>query len=295
MPALYLGLHLLLTALCIALALLLRSRWALALLCVVVLLAAGLGFGMERFPDWAWSTYSAYWPDLVYFSNLSLEAVAVLLTLLWRSSRDRAMRIRAAVLTVVALGVTARSYLWYFEPAPAGLTGTVDAKGLCRQTSKDSCSAASAAMLLHARGIVTTEAEMAQLCLTRTGFGTPTLGLFRGVAAKARERGLTPRLVSIPIGDWGRAASLPLPAIISVGQRGAVPPELQDELEGYGWTPGLRHALLLVNADPNGQWIEVADPSYGRERWPTRNLEYIWDGRALTLQPTNRSEPHLVQ
>lgn len=284
MPVLYLTIHLLLTAACIAIVPFLKTRAAIACFCTLLFTATAVGFGIERFPDWAWSGFSAGWPDLVYFSNLTLEAVAVLLTLLWRNSRDRAMRIRAALLTVAALAVTARSYAWYFQPAPSGLTGTIDAKGFCGQTSPDSCSAASAAMLLHVSGIPTIEAEMAHLCLTRAGLGTPTLGLFRGVAMKAREKGLTPHVATVPVGDWGRAAALPLPAIISVGQRGAASAKLREELEGYGWTPGLRHALLMVKADPNGKWIEVADPSYGRERWPTRNLEHLWDGKAQILR-----------
>jgi hypothetical protein len=287
MPAHYLCLHLLLTGLCVAVVLRLRSKGALALFCIPLFVIAGLGFGIERIPDWAWSSYGVNWPDLVYLCNLSLEAVAALLTLLWRNAnnvRERTTRIRLTILTVVALAITFRSYAWYFQSPPANLTGEVDATGFCRQTSEDSCSAASATMLLHAQGIATTEAEMARLCLTRSDFGTRTLGLFRGVATKAQERGLTPHLASIPVGEWGRAAALPLPAIISIGQRGVASAELRRTLRRQGWVPGLRHALLLVRADPAGQWIEVADPSYGRERWPTETLIYLWDGRALVLR-----------
>lgn len=281
----YLCIHVLVTAICVAIVLVLESRLALGLFCTLLFGITAFGFGLERFPDWAWSGYGAWWPDLIYFSNLSLEAVAVLVTLLWLNVRNRAAGFRAILLTVVALGVAVRSYAWYFQPTPVSLVGTVDAKGFCWQTSRDSCSAASAAMLLHARGIPTTEAEMAQLCLTRDGMGTPTLGLFRGVAMKAKSRGFHPQMRAVPVGEWGQVAKLPLPAIISVGLRGWASPELRKELEGYGWSYGFRHALLLLAADPQGQWIDVADPSYGRERWPTRNLEYLWDGRALLLQP----------
>lgn len=55
----------------------------------------------------------------------------------------------------------------------------------------------------------------------------------------------------------------------------------------YGWKRGVKHAVVFLNADPKGAWIEVADPSYGKERWPTRDareLRGIWDGLALTLR-----------
>ena len=54
-------------------------------------------------------------------------------------------------------------------------------------------------------------------------------------------------------------------------------------MAGYGWPRGLRHAVVVLAADPAGEWLEVADPSYGRERWPAEGIEWLWDGQALVL------------
>jgi hypothetical protein len=39
-------------------------------------------------------------------------------------------------------------------------------------------------------------------------------------------------------------------------------------MEGYGWTPGLHHALVVLSVDAKARTLKVADPSYGQETWP---------------------------
>jgi hypothetical protein len=53
----------------------------------------------------------------------------------------------------------------------------------------------------------------------------------------------------------------------------------------YGWRPGERHAVAILAVDPDNDGPTVADPSYGRERWPGPHLEPLWDGYALVLVP----------
>ena len=38
-----------------------------------------------------------------------------------------------------------------------------------------------------------------------------------------------------------------------------------------------------VRAEADGKWVHVADPTNGRERWPSDDLRYLWDGTALGL------------
>jgi predicted double-glycine peptidase len=282
MPLLHVGVHLLLTAACVLATLRLNAKsaaaWVLGVGGLAVVIA---GFAVERRYDLAWSAMAGGWPDAVFYTNLSLEGVAVLVTLLWRSARDRPARLRAAALSAFSVGAALWSLKWYFGPAPADLTGFVNSAGYCRQTSEQSCGAAAAATLLFQHGIRTTEAEMGQLCLTRAGFGTTPLGILRGVAVRGREHGLHARLATVkPEGDLAR---LPTPAIISVGLHGDAPPDVAQEMEGYGWTPGLHHALVVLSVDPKGRTLKVADPSYGQETWPEKGLRWIWDGRALYL------------
>ncbi|MGV3721289.1 MAG: hypothetical protein ACO1SX_10315 [Actinomycetota bacterium] len=261
-----------------------RSRLARALgVSLLGLVAAG--FAIERRSDWAWSAMGLGIPDLVFFTNLTLQGVAALCALMWREAADRNSRVRAAVLTPALLGAALWSYAWYFAPLPSGLHGKVNESGYCVQTSDYSCSAAAAAMLLHAHGIPADEAEMASLCVTRAGYGTSPLGLYRGLAVKCRSRGLRPKLTrpgtSAGVGALGR------PSIVSIGLELNAPAKVAEKMAEYGWQRGVKHAVVFLKADPHGAWIDVADPSFGHERWPTRDareLRSIWDGLALALR-----------
>jgi hypothetical protein len=284
MPPLYVAIHLLLAGLCgtVGLRLPEKSRLGPVLGGTVLVVVIGAAL-LERREDWAYSAMLLRWPDTVFFTNLFLEGAAVLTVGLWRQAADRAARQRALLLAVPLLGAALWSYAWYFAPLPSGLSGTVDPHGYCAQTTPDSCSAAAAVMLLEREGIHTSEAEMARLCLTRKGHGTVPLGLFRGLWLKTVGAGMAPRVVfpRTPVG----LNALGRPAILSIGLSGSAPPEIAERLEGYGWARGLRHSVVMLAADPAGKWLEIADPSYGRERWPTADLEYLWEGRALVLSP----------
>ena len=282
MPAAYVLTHLAITAAAIYIAARVPGRRVVtAGLAVGLLLLVVGGMVIERSTALSWAAMRLGWPDLVFFTNLSLEGVALLLGGLWRQAATRGARWRAGVLAVPALCAALWSYAWFFRPLPPGLHGGVDRTGFCSQTTDDSCSAAAAVMLLHRHGIRSTEAEMARLCLTRAGHGTPPLGLYRGVATRARGAGLHPRLFILP--DWSRLGTLPTPSILSIGLKRGAPGEITQRMEGYGWQPGHHHAVVVLAADPAGKWLDVADPSYGRERWPTADIEYLWDGRALVL------------
>lgn len=287
MPLRYILVHLALAAACVWVAARTKpgsrsGRW----LGVGLLLTVVAGMVVERRAEWAWDAARLSWPDLVLFTNLSLQGVAALGVLLWRQSAAPSARVRAMLLSAFALGASLWSYAWYFLPTPSGLSGRVDASGYCRQTTNDSCSAAAATMVLHHYGIAATEAEMARLCLTRSRLGTPSLGLQRGLALKAAAREMRPRVLRLR--DSRGLSRLRGPGIIRVGLRHGAPKEVAEQMEEYGWTPGVFHAVVVVKGDPQGRWIEVADPSYGREKWPIKSeqeLSYLWDGRVLVLAP----------
>ena len=54
-------------------------------------------------------------------------------------------------------------------------------------------------------------------------------------------------------------------------------------MEGYGWNVGSRHTVIVTGTDATGKWIEVVDPSNGKERWPAEELGHLWEGHALLL------------
>ncbi|MCC2670900.1 MAG: hypothetical protein K0Q72_3371 [Armatimonadetes bacterium] len=284
MPPGYVLAHAALTALAVFLARRCAGRRGASLLTGALLALAAGGLIVERSTELAWSAMQLGWPDLVFFTNFTLPGVAALMEVIWSRAADPGARRRAVILSPLALGAAVWSYAWCFAPVPAGLTGQADPSGYCAQSSSDSCSAAAAVMLLHTRGVRATEAEMAELCLTREGHGTTPLGLFRGLALKARQHRLQAALVRARAPS-GRP-SLPGPGIVSVGLSRFVPREVAERLDQFGWQPGLRHAVLFREIDAAGKWISVYDPSFGRERWRNgADLEWLWDGLALTIQP----------
>jgi hypothetical protein len=282
MPVAYILLHLVLVALASAAALRFPSKSRVGLALGVLLAAvAVLGFVVERHADWAWRAMALGLPDLVFLTNQSLATACVLAVILWRSAKTAAERRRAWVLGGLLVCASLWSYAWYFAPLPDGLTGKPDATGFCKQTTPDSCSAAAAATLLAQHGISTNEEEMAELCLTRRGFGTTPLGLYRGLTLKAAAKGLRP--VPILANDVAELGRRNQPAITTVGLQRGAPPEVEAKMLEYGWGYDFRHDVVALTADPAGAWIEVADPSYGKERWPTKDIEYIWDRWVLVL------------
>ena len=145
---------------------------------------------------------------------------------------------------------------------PHGLTGRIDDKGVCHQTSGYSCSAASAVMLLHQSGIPATEQEMAELCVTRAGdtrvSGTSECGMMRGLRRKMGGRGRP--VISAPMVD-----RIPAPAMV-----------------GILINPQLSHSILVTSVEPDQ--VKVIDPLYGRGSIPRGQFERTWKGVAIHLE-----------
>lgn len=149
---------------------------------------------------------------------------------------------------------------------------------ICLQTTPYTCSAASAATLLHTHGIDATEREMAELCLTHRG--TNWMGLFRGLSKKTDG---TPWKVQVFDVSPGDNAQLPETAAILVAR---LPDDLQNhELrETCGWIPGQAHSVTYLG-NLNDDVLIVGDPAFGRELWRRSDLNLLWTGRGLRLVP----------
>jgi len=253
-------------------------RWVIGPL---ALLVVGGGLLLESRPEVAIRVIPT--TDAVFLTNWSLAGAVVLLALLWNQARGRSARLRAALITPVALGVSLWSYAWLFRPPPAPLFGEIGWDGACLQTSVDSCSPAAAVTLLAWHDIETNEAEMADLSLTRDKHGTSPLGMYRGVAIQARRHGLRAHVVHLD--HWVMLNKLGSPAIVSVGLPRNAPPAVQAELARGGWQPGVRHAVVVVEIDTANDRVLVADPAVGVEWWSTAELEQLWNHRALVLTP----------
>jgi len=251
MPISYILFHLSFSGVCLLLALRLRGRpWIGVSLSLLLGALWLIGFMIERKPSWAWVVMRLPGSGWVFVANLSLEVVMVLLAVLWRNAQDRKTRQRAAVLPPVLVGAALAGYAWHFKPLPLALTGVARKDGICYQTTEYSCSAAAAVTLLARHGIQATEAQMAALCLTRTGLGTSSLGLYRGLSLAAASAAMQPRIAYI--GSPSNLRHATYPCIISVGLKSDCSPAIRNKMISFGWQPGVSHSVVLLSAEPDG-------------------------------------------
>ncbi|MGN6625549.1 MAG: C39 family peptidase [Tepidisphaeraceae bacterium] len=151
---------------------------------------------------------------------------------------------------VMLLGLSAFCVAQAYGPIfgdvpPVGPSRVVN--GVHHQSTLSTCSAAAAATLLGYDGIQSTEAEMAKLCLTRSG-GTLQLGLYRGLRIKA------PRAtVEFLNDDFTAVVSSSRPVIVSLGLRRSLWNLLQ---------PRGGHSVVILGRTEDGR-LQIADPMTG--------------------------------
>jgi hypothetical protein len=149
---------------------------------------------------------------------------------------------------------------------------------ICVQTTAKTCTPACAATLLRKHGIYTTEREMADLCLTRSG--TTWQGLYRGLKIKTAG---TPWDVEVLDCDASRIMEMyKQPMIVSVG----LPSKSSDRIamNEWGWKPGIGHSVVYMGDVYAGR-IMVADPTpnVGMEDWSVDEFQYLYRGTAMRL------------
>ncbi len=144
---------------------------------------------------------------------------------------------------------------WTWGPLPA-LTGQLGKDGLCRQTSRFSCSAAAAVMYLDRLGVRATEAEMAEACATAVD-GTTDAGIARGLRRKLPGRRVRVRAPAYE--------ELRPPALVSV----LLPSRIA-------------HSVLLEAAGPEG--VRIADPLGYRRGMSKEAFLIRWQGTSVRAE-----------
>lgn len=194
------------------------------------------------------------WDAYPYVERWWYESPALMLlgAGLW-ITRESALK-RDAVLVVAGL-LVARILVFAAPLPPDALHGRVRADGICWQTSGWSCGPAAAAMYLDRLGVPATEAEMAELCVTRRD-GTTDAGLARGLRRKLPGRDVRVRAP--------RLEDLRAPALVSI-RLGLV-----------------GHCLLLERIDEDG--VLLADPGHGRWRTSKADFEARWQGSSIRAE-----------
>jgi hypothetical protein len=149
--------------------------------------------------------------------------------------------------------------------------------GVCLQTTQDTCSAACAATLLRRHDIPATEQEMAELCVTR--HGTTWWGLFRGLKLKTAGTGWDVKVVSDSASELRADGDQATVIFVRLTAKAA---ELNPSLLEDGWIVGTSHSVVLFGILEHGR-CQIGDPSSGRETWPMRDLELLYQGRGMRL------------
>lgn len=143
------------------------------------------------------------------------------------------------------------------------------------QTTPYTCSAACAVSLLRLHGVEATEAELAQLCLTRQG--THWMGLYRGMMLKTAGTEWTVTVEEI---DKNSVYLLGSPGILALDVDTSVFPEYVD----HGFNSEVGHSVVyLGRTSPTCLTVFDPSPDYGIEAWNARILACVKGGVALKL------------
>ncbi|MDZ7618478.1 MAG: hypothetical protein U1E05_15850 [Patescibacteria group bacterium] len=213
--------------------------------------------------------------NLIVLGNWFPIFAAVFAGLAWRHSSGGGLRRSWPVAGLVLAGLFA---------AVQPLLGNTpqcanqwDADGICRQTTMFTCSPACAATMLASAGIVATEQEMADLCLTRRG--TTWQGLYRSLKIKTAGTLYDVQVFNCTAEELRQYT--PGWMILTVGiPRGVQVAPIYEQQ--YSWTPGTLHAVLLYDFAPNHR-VNMADPDVGREQWTTEDLQILFRGCGIRL------------
>ena len=150
---------------------------------------------------------------------------------------------------------------------------------ICLQTTPYSCSAASAATILKAHGIEASEAEMAELCLTRRG--TNWMGLYRGLALKTEGTAWEPVVFETDACGLRTRQAGPVILVAELPDSPSIDSVFR---EACGWIPGQAHSVVFFDFLTQDT-VRMADPMFGRELWKASDLDVLWTGRAIGLVP----------
>ncbi len=160
---------------------------------------------------------------------------------------------------------------------------------VCLQTTPYTCSAASAATLLNCIGFPTTEQEMAELCLTRSG--TTWLGMYHGLTVKLLREPYRVEFFETNSQDLPSLVK-DSPALLCCMLDKDLAKMAPDYVSEGGWIPGVAHTVVYFGK--LGEKHIIGDPSRGFEAWSPRDLNTLWTGQGLKIvaQPGLEQAPH---
>lgn len=251
--------------------------------CIVVLLIVYgyLVFGQLWIVEWI------PLPSVIILSNWIPPLLASLSAAVWLRLDSATWRRWPAMLLLI--GGAAYS-VFYFIPtkAPECRNEWVEPRPpvdwpVCLQTTPHTCSAASSATILNTLDIKTTEQEMAELCLTRSG--TTWLGLYHGLATKLLGTGYTIAFFDADV-DELPSLSAEGPVLLCCKLEASIARLQPEYVRDDGWIPGLAHSVVYFQK--RHDFHIIGDPSRGFENWSTRDLNNLWTGTGLRIVRRSR-------
>jgi hypothetical protein len=247
-------------------------RWtavALAMVC-----AAGLALNVAYFRQSMWPVRWLPFSNVMVLGDPNPLLAAVLIGVGARLMPGSPPRRSVLLVPLGALCLWGSYGGFFLRPPPLEehWTGRV-----CRQTSQATCGPAAAATLLAAHAIKSSEAEMAELCLTNID-GTSSRGVYRGLTLKTRETGLR---VEPYFGKLEDLVKLDGPVLLFVrlDSRPGDDPRYQTR---WGWKPGVPHVVVMYRRRADGRFV-MGDPAVGPELWDQKAMETLWHGEGIRL------------
>ncbi len=248
-------------------------------LVVVALVGLYTAFIWESLVLTQWLPFS----NLIIISNIYPLAALVLAAI--ASNRLREQGWRRVIPMTSLLGAGVWSLIYPVMGQAPKCQANWDEKGICYQTTDQTCTAACAATLLNYYDIPTTEEEMAELCLTRQG--TSWKGFYRGLKLKTKDTSFQVRMGYL---TPKQLASTRRPVVLRVGKRAwfgsgnaAGLPE--------GWKAGEIHSVVCLGQIHGYYVIADPNPDIGIEFWSKDELMKVWDGHSARIEREYEGPP----
>jgi predicted double-glycine peptidase len=170
-------------------------------------------------------------------------------------------RYRRSILIIVVMLVlvVAQQSSWHLgTPDMYNYKGTI-VDGVCRQTSYETCGAASMVTLLNSKGIPTTEGEMAMLSMTAPRIGLSPQGAAYGLKKKLGQLGRSEH-IAIKVPELEDLHQLPKPYLAGI--------------KFSSWT---NHMVCVLETTKEN--LVIGDPiSYGPQKWSWKKFAKMWSG-----------------
>ncbi|MHC2069564.1 cysteine peptidase family C39 domain-containing protein [Bremerella sp. T1] len=213
--------------------------------------------------------------NLIILSNIYPLAALCLAAVASNRLREQGWRRAIPMSALFGAGVWALVYPLIGDAPKCQMNW--DERGICYQTTDQTCTAAAGATLLNFYGIHSTEEEMAQLCLTRQG--TSWKGFYRGLKLKTKDTRFDVRMDYLTPDELARANR---PVVLRVGKRDWFGSGNAAGLPD-GWKPGEIHSVVCLGRIRGYYVIADPNPDIGIEFWSEDELNRVWDGHSAML------------